>query len=290
MRRLWRRTARTDAAPEDASAAPREQPVERFFFIHVMKTGGMSLFQQFRSNFPLDALYPTRDIDIRYDGKFRHLELPYLLAIPQERRDRLRLYAGHFPYVACEMLDGGFVTLTLLRDPVERTISLLRQLQRNVDWIGPNHAGDEPPPERTLEEIYDDAVVFDALIHDHQTKIFSMTVADNPQSYRQTIDVDAARLALAKANLARVDVVGLMDGYDDFLDELAAQFGWSVRHDIRSNEAPAGEEPEPVSDALRARIVADNAIDIEFYEYAKELVAARRGAVAPTPSHPAAAR
>jgi hypothetical protein len=285
MRRLWRRTART--APEEA---PREPAVERFFFIHVMKTGGMSLFQQFRANFPLDELYPTRDIDIRYDGKFRHLELPYLLGIPQERRDRLRLYAGHFPYVACEMLGGGFTTMTLLRDPVERTISMLRQLQRNVEWIGPNHDGDEPPPGRTLEDIYDDTAVFDALIHDHQTKIFSMTVADEPQSYRQKISIDASRLALAKENLAGVDVIGLMDGYDDFLDELAERFGWTVRHDIRSNEAQAGEEPEPVSDALLASIAEDNAIDVEFYEYAKELVAARRGSVEPASSRPAAAR
>jgi len=270
MRRLWRRTS--GPARQDA---PDESGVERYFFVHVMKTGGMSLFQQFRANFPLDELYPTRDIDIRYDGKFRHLELPYLLGIAPERRQKLRLYAGHFPYVACEMLGGGFTTMTLLRDPVERTISMLRQLGRNVDWIGPNHEG-EAPPDRTLEEVYDDRTVFDALIHDHQTKIFSMTVADHPQSYRQTIHVDAARLALAKENLARVDVVGLMDGYDDFLDELATRFGWTIRHDIRSNEAPSGGEPQPVSDALRARIVEDNAIDIEFYEYAKQLVAARR--------------
>jgi hypothetical protein len=263
----------------DAPAAERadaDAPVQRYFFVHVMKTGGMSLFQQFRQNFPLDQLYPTRDVDIRFDGKFRHLELSYLLGIAPERRDRIRLYAGHFPYVACEMLGGGFVTMTLLREPVERTISLLRQFQRTVEWIGPNHDGEPPPAGRTLEDVYDDATVFDALIHDHQTKIFSMTTGDRPQSYRQSIDVDASRLELAKRNLAQVDVVGLMDSYDEFLDELAARFGWDIRHDIRSNEAPAEVEPEPVSDALRARIQSDNAIDVEFFEYATRLVADRR--------------
>jgi hypothetical protein len=266
-----------DRVAADAVAAPPDaEHVDRFFFIHVMKTGGMTLFQQFRQNLAREDMYPYRELDIRYDGKFRHLEIAYLLGIPQDRRDRIRLYSGHFPYVACELLGGDFVTMTLLRDPVERTISLLHQLCRHVDWIGPNHDGAEPGPDRRLEDVYDDPLVFESLILDHQTKIFSMTAADRPTSYRQVIAVDASRLALAKDNLARVDVVGLTEEYGAFLAELADRFGWQVRHDLRTNAIPADSELEPVSDAFRRRIAADNAIDIEFYEYAKDLVARRR--------------
>jgi hypothetical protein len=43
----------------------------------------------------------------------------------------------------------------------------------------------------------------------------------------------------------------------------------------RKNATPDADI-EPVDPGLRRRIAADNAIDIEFYEYAKELVASRR--------------
>ena len=87
--------------------------------------------------------------------------------------------------------------------------------------------------------------------------------------------VDAARLAVAKENLAEVDIVGLTESYDDFLDEVEARFGWTVARDTRTNVTPASAR-RPVSQALRRRIAEDNATDVELYEHAKELVALRR--------------
>jgi hypothetical protein len=254
----------------------------RFFFVHVMKTGGMTLVEQMRQNFPREALFPLRELDLKFvDGRLEvrhHLDLAYLAALPQERRDVIRFYSGHFPYVACELLGSDLVTMTILRDPVERTVSLLRQRTRNAMWVPRG----EPPrmDSRTVEEAYANPNVFEPLVHNHQTKIFSMSRDDNVHTYLDVIDVDGARLARAKENLAKVDVVGLSEDYDAFLDELAERFGWSVRHGVRANATPEGDGQDPVSESLRARIVADNAIDIAFYEYAKELVSLRgRGTV-----------
>lgn len=41
------------------------------------------------------------------------------------------MFAGHFPFVAVDLLGGDLTTITVLRDPVERTISFLRQRKRN---------------------------------------------------------------------------------------------------------------------------------------------------------------
>jgi hypothetical protein len=179
---------------------------------------------------------------------------------------------GHFPFVVCEVLGGGFDTVTLLRDPIDRTVSLLRQLQRGP-LVG-------PPDEAhalgalSLEQVYEQPEVFERLVHNHQTKIFSMTLDDEPQGYLQLIDVDASRLAVAKANLATIDVVGLTERYDDFLGTVAERFGWRVKRDARLNASP-GDDGPPVSTWLRRRIAEDNAIDVELYEHARELVAAR---------------
>ena len=65
---------------------------------------------------------------------------------PPERRATIRGYMGHYPYVASQLLGEDPVTLTILRDPVERTISYLKHCKRYHD----HHR------ELSLEEIYRD--------------------------------------------------------------------------------------------------------------------------------------
>jgi hypothetical protein len=227
-----------------------------------MRTGGTTFEQQLRKGFPAEAVYPNPDLDLPGGNIFHHLELSYLLGLPAERRAAIRFYYGHFPFVATEMLETELVTLTVLRDPVERTISLLRVMRERRDSL----------EHMTLEEIYDDPEVFPHLIHNHQTKLFSMTREDHPKSYLDEIDVDDARLAIAKANLARVDVIGLTEQYGEFLDIVRDRFGWNLREEARMNAA-VDEHDEP--EHLRTRIAADTTLDRELYEHAKELVAGR---------------
>lgn len=259
-----------------ARAHSGDRPI---FFIHVMKTGGTTLFRHLRENFALDELYPYRELDLRYDGATvdirHHLSVSYLRSLSPERRRRIRVYTGHFPYAAAELLGDDLVTMTILRDPVERTISLLRQFTRTVPWID-DPSRQRPMVSRSLDEVYERRPIFDQLIHNHQTKIFSMRDSDQPESYMDLIDVDEERLELAKTNLANVDIVGLTERYREFVDEISARFGWEVEREARANASPAGEV-QTVSDSLRRRIAEDNAIDIEFYEYATRLVDLRRG-------------
>jgi hypothetical protein len=246
-------------------AKPRPRAGRPIVFLHVMRTGGFAFLQQIRSNFAPDEVYPDRALDVPDDDVLMHVELSHIRALPEARKRRIRVYAGHFPYVVHELFTSRPIMLTVLRDPVERTVSLLRVYK------------DRKPQYRdaSLEEIYEDPGVYRPLIENHQTKIFSMTSADAPLSYRDVIEIDDARLALAKDNLARVDVVGLYEQYDEFLRTVRARFGWRADTHIRANAAE-GEYELPVE--LRKRIARDNAIDRELYEYACRLVAGRSGA------------
>jgi hypothetical protein len=244
-----------------------------------MKTAGRTLVRHFRGNFELDELYPYGKLDIRYNGDTvdirHHLEVGCLLRLPEERVRRIRVYSGHYPYVASELLAGEFIRLTVLRDPVERTISLLRQVRRKDSWADPNLRLAAHMEGIPLEQVYEHPSVYEPLVLNHQTKIFSMTSDDRLDTYMDVIDVDDKRLAIAKENLAKVDFIGLTEQYDEFLDELADDTGWAILPHLRKNETPP-DHVTPVNEALRRRIAADNAIDIEFYEYAKELVESRR--------------
>jgi hypothetical protein len=237
-------------------------PAPRFFFVHVMRTGGTTLEQQLRRGFPRAEVFPDPDLDFPEGDVMHHLEVSYLLGLAPERLDAIRLFYGHFPYVVTEMLGIDLVTFTVLRDPVERTISLLRVMREQREaWR-----------DLTLEQIYDDANMFPRLIHNHQTKMYSIIGADRPQSYRDEITVDAARLEVAKRNLARVDLIGLTERYHDFVETLRLRFGWPLNEQARMNAAGG---PPAESGDLRRRIAADNAIDLEFYAFARELVEAR---------------
>jgi len=76
----------------------------------------------------------------------------------------------------------------------------------------------------------------------------------------------------AKDRLASVDVVGLQEDFEPFCSELEDRFGWDLGEPVVANDTPH----EEVSNAFRARIAPDSALDVELYEFARDLVANRR--------------
>ncbi len=226
-----------------------------YFFIHIMKTAGTTLQAHATSNFP-GALFPDPRVDDMYTA---YMSIPYLLDLPDERRTRIDFYRGHYPAVVTELIGIDLVTLTLVRDPVERTISFLKQNKRMS----------EPHRDLSLEEIYEDDWFFPTQIHNHQAKMFAMSPDDDLNSFFDVIDIDDRRLARAKANLAKIDLVGLSHEFDTFLGALHDRYGWHISPVDRAREST---EPWTVDAAFRRRIAADNAADMEFYEYARDLV------------------
>jgi hypothetical protein len=232
---------------------------ERIFFIHVMKTGGATFRRHIEVNLGAEHVYPNAELDP--DLLVANLRISYLTSLPEERHRAIQAYTGHFPFVASQVLPGPFTTLTVLRDPVERTISYLKHCRRYQE----QHHG------LPLEEIYEDEQYFSTLMDNHQAKVFSFTPADRADSIWQTAHVDAARLAQARANLETVDVIGLHEHYDDFVREASERFGWPPAPPPSWHVS----EPEEVASSFRRRIADDMAADLEFYEFARELHASR---------------
>jgi hypothetical protein len=226
------------------------------FFIHIMKTAGTSLRNNIRAHFDDRELYPSRLYDA--DLFEAHTSIAYLLSIPAERRDRIRAYMGHFPYVATQLLGQEVTTLTTLRQPVDRAISHLKHLSV---W-SPEHK------DLSLEAIYEDRILHPCFLRNHQSKIFALSAEDNPRTYRDVLEVDDQRLALAKQNLASVDLIGVVERYDELLRAIEGRFGWTIDASIRLRVGP----PDDVPSALRRRIERDNEADLDFYEYACRLL------------------
>lgn len=240
----------------------------RSFFIHLMKTGGGTLWVDIKMNFRRQFVYPDSDESNTGPDPWgvSYYDVDRLLHLPPERRDVIQVYTGHFPYVVTEMLGiDDLFRFTVLREPIDRTISYLKHCQK----FHPQHRG------MPLDHIYDDGFINPFFIANHQTKMFAMTVEDEPETMMDVIEVDDERLAIAKENLAKVDIVGLNEQFDTFLADLSRELGWNV------GEAPdlhVSEQDETVGADLIERMTHDLAYELEFYAYARELVATRAAA------------
>ena len=246
----------------DADTAAR-----RFFFLHIMKTAGTSFAVQLRVQFPGAAMYPTRGVDWTDPSDVEpYQSIPQLLALPPERRAEIRAYTGHFPYFVRDLIDPSLTTITLLREPVERTVSVLKHFKRLDRRL---HA-------LTLEEIYDDDQTFRYFVANHQAKVFCLTPEDGARTILRPIVVDDDRFRLATRNLAEVEVVGRMERYGEFLEELRSRFGWWPQGTVAEARSNVSGEAWDVDAALRRRIADENPYDLAFYQYACELIERRR--------------
>jgi len=235
---------------------------QRYFFVHMMKTAGTALRFRLVNHFGAAAVYPAQDVDgTGKDLVEGVLSTRYLVERLRVRGDEIRVITGHFPLCTADLLGGGFVTLTLLREPVERTLSFLRDRREH----------ELAYRDKPLEEIYDDPFWFNGFAHNHMTKMLSLTAGELENGMFTHVRFSRDRLDRAKEALAGIDAVGLQESYEDFCSELTARFGW----DLGESQIANASEPVEVPDAFRDRIAEDNALDVELYGFARQLVADR---------------
>jgi hypothetical protein len=238
---------------------------QRYFFVHMQKTAGSALRHLLMDHFGEPAVYPTRGLDGR-DPVELVLSTDHLRERVLARGDEIEVITGHFPLCTTELLDGRHRTLTLLREPVERTLSYLR------------HHREKEPADRgkELEEIYEDPFRFHGFVHNHMTKMLALTPAEMTDGMLTRVDFDQDHLERAKEALAGMDCVGLQERFEEFCPQLAERFGWRLgRPRVINASAPVA-----VDDGFRARIADDNALDVELYAFADQLLASRLWRVA----------
>ena len=96
------------------------------YFLHIPKTAGSALATMIREAYPVEE-------------QFLVYEWPHIVKIDRDQIQQYRCYTGHFGTSLYSLLDRDIMTITILRDPCERSISHLlhaeRSLTRKQRWI-----------------------------------------------------------------------------------------------------------------------------------------------------------
>lgn len=231
--------------------------MDRWVFIHIMKTAGTS-FRTMLESTPQAAIYPTKE-ELALNHHRWYLTAPELVKRVEagaiDLSDR-RFLCGHYAAALTEALPGDWRRLTFLRDPVKRSLSMIahrhRQNNRLNRFFKPN-----------ISRYLDNEDFVAKQIRDYQTKIFAADALDNVNA---PYTVDEAAFARAKARLAGMDFIGLTEQYRDSIAHLEKMTGIRFAPLPHANKSPSYTATE----AEIARIRKLVPYDIEIYELARE--------------------
>lgn len=254
---------------EGAGAADGDHGDRRVVFMHIMKTGGNS-FSQLCSDWVLP-------------GKARRgLYIDDLLLTPPAMLSRLDFIGGHLPYEALDLIPGRFRTVTLLRDPVDRTISHYMELRRS----GPPY--EDMSLARFIESDAGRVVArnYQARQLAHRVGVTDAWCSYSPASRIRALTSQPARYPLqalfdstpidmsddelfetARRNLGAIDFVGVTENMVDLAGRLAQTVNGSVREVPRLHVSPPFDRSQ-LTRSLRQTIEALTAVDRELYDLA----------------------
>ena len=247
---------------QESSLAQSLQSEKKLFFFHVMKTGGVT-FRRI-----LASVYGS-GFKVCYDPTAEAIEasLADTQAIEfhsfQFKGQVAHMHSGLTSNNRWDILEGQDC-FTMLREPVDQVVSLYYYLIRRRLLIEPVYISRGLRFPETFEEFLDEIYHFNV-----QTAF----LADKHQLDVSTA-ANGADLERAKATLTRLKMhVGLTERFGDsmniFENVTGKQIPGSVIHN--ENRNPDRVPVEAISQKLRDRIREQSALDVELYEFGREM-------------------
>ena len=246
---------------------PRGGLRHRCFFMHVPKCGGTSVSEALYATVPMqrrvgviDANATRRASAVWHAGRdepfLYHDDLPTGTEVYAFREQLLLMHMawdtelihGHvlFSERAHAHYGKRYRYVTLLREPVERTLS---------NFLGSSRGG---MIDADLDRYLDNEI-----FRTHGLSMLRYLSGSHPVA----IDDERAALERAKSNLARFAVVGFLDDLDGFASRFANTFGRRPATGRRYNRA--GVQHPRLTPAQAGRMREVLAIELELWEHAR---------------------
>ena len=231
-------------------------------FLHVPKTAGTTLHHI------LERCYPRNQICSFKDPNYRS-ELENFQKLSTETREAYRLIKGHLSFGFHRHLPGRSTYITFLREPVARALSFYHYARSHPEHYLYPLLGDDHVD---LKILLRQRTPTTHELFNLQTSMVAGDEWDDPER-----PADRAALERAKQNLrSHFDVVGLTEEFDTSLGLLRRRFGWKVRFYTRKNVTRRKDQIDNLDPETHSLLREANALDIELYQFARELFDAQR--------------
>jgi Galactose-3-O-sulfotransferase len=194
--------------------------------------------------------FPPHEISA-IEGRLGQTRRPSLGSLRQTK-----IFIGHIHYGFHQHLQGASTYVTILREPVSRVLSLYRYIATN-----PQHYLHEQVADRSLIDFVSSQVDTEE-VENGQTRQIAGVTQGSP---------NGASLLRAKQNLAEAfAAVGLVERFDESLILFKRRLGWKMPFYVRKNVTRRSLEEEATNEA-REIISSRNTLDVELYEFGREL-------------------
>jgi hypothetical protein len=222
-------------------------------FLHIPKTGGVTLERILVRQYPLSLIHPF----------IKPEEYKQVTALSPSVLNRYRAFQGHFPFGLHEYLASPSIYVTQLREPMDTALSSYfyfeldyrKQVQgREIEWTMP-----------TVDELLSSQMrlMFDNL----QTRFLSNSLgARFGRMTREMLDT-------AKRNLETMAVVGLTERYDESILLMSDMLGWRAPYYIKANVTRLRPRDQAIPADVREFLQEHNQLDNELYALGKAIFA-----------------
>jgi hypothetical protein len=230
-------------------------------FNHIKKTAGSTL------RHVLFDVYGGRRVHSLYAYSGAHFatfaeHMAYLTETLAPAEPKVSAIASHAGFGVHERLPQRhrYRLFTMLRDPVQRTISIYHFVIQNGTY----------PPDTTLDAVLEDTErVFNTQTADLGGLMVRHTLDGEPLRRE---DYDDALLERAKANLLAHDLFGLAERFDESLLLAGEVLGWPARKLTYAtvNVGKVRRTRPPLTPDEIERIREHNRLDLALYAFAQE--------------------
>jgi len=230
-------------------------------FLHIPKTAGTTL------RAIIENVYNYKDVYFIYSGNKQYFELDDFLKLSKVKKDQIKIISSHTGFGIHKNIKKPCKYITILRDPVEYTISLYHHLINKNNAKNDEHVAALQKHfnlrNLSLQDFVTSGITVD--VDNVQTRLLSGVKCGFGQCASNMLDT-------AKKNLREhFAAVGFTERFDESVVLFQKILGWPTPFHVKQNVSPKRSNKSELPQETLHTIRRQNEFDFELYRFARDL-------------------